>query len=54
MLKNYRTTITSDIQGEELQDIEKRESIISVDDNDENYVNNNKENEYRLDDYIKK
>ena len=53
-LKNYRTTITSDIQGEELQDIEKRESIISVDDNDENYVNNNKENEYRLDDYIKK
>jgi len=58
-IKNFRTTITSDIQGEELQDIEKRESIISVDDNDndnddENLNNKNKENEYSLDDYIKK
>ena len=54
-LKNYRTTITSDIQGEEMKDIETRESIISVDDNDdENNININKENEYSLDDYIKK
>ena len=58
-IKNFRTTITSDIQGEELQDIEKRESIISVDDNDndnddDNLNNKNKENEYSLDDYIKK
>ena len=28
-------TVTSDIQGEELIDIDKRESIISVDDNDD-------------------
>ena len=55
-IKNYRTTVTSDIQGEELRDIDKRESIISVDDNDDdNNINNiNKENEYNLDDYIKK
>ena len=54
-IKNFRTTITSDIQGEELKDIEKRESIISVDDNDDDNLNNkNKENEYSLDDYIKK
>ena len=54
-LKNYRTTITSDIQGEEMKDIETRESIISVDDNDDdNNININKENEYSLDDYIKK
>ena len=54
-IRNYRTTITSDIQGEELKDIDNRESIISVDDNDdENNISNNKENEYSLDDYIKK
>ena len=55
-IKNYRTTITSDIQGEELKEIEQRESIISVDDNeDDNNINNfNNENEYNLDDYVKK
>ena len=54
-IKNYRTTITSDIQGEELKDIDKRESIISVDDNDDDNINDkNKENEYSLDDYFKK
>ena len=53
-IKNYRMTITADIQGEELKDIDKRESIISVDDNDEDNNNIKKENEYSLDDYIKK
>ena len=52
-IKNYRTTVTSDIQGEELKEIDNRESIISVDDNDEtNNTNNNKEHEYNLDDYM--
>ena len=47
--------MTSDIQGEELKEIDNRESIISVDDTDENSnKNNNKEHEYNLDDYIKK
>ena len=54
-IKNFRTTVTSDIQGEEMKDIETRESVISVDDNDEeNNINISKENEYSLDDYIKK
>lgn len=54
-LKNYRTTITSEIQGEELKDIDKRESIISVDESDdENIISLNKENEYSLDNYLKK
>ena len=54
-IKNYRTTITSDIQGEEMKDIDTRESIISVDDNeDENRTNVHKENESSLEDYIKK
>ena len=54
-IKNYRTTITSDIQGEEMKDIDTRESIISVDDNeDENSTNVHKENESSLEDYIKK
>lgn len=54
-IEKYRTTVTSDIQGEELKDIDNRESIISVDDTDENTnMNNiNKEHEYNLDDYIK-
>ena len=52
-IENYRTTVTSDIQGEELKEIDNRESIISVDDNDDNNdTNNNKEYEYNLDDYI--
>ena len=38
-----------------MKDIETRESVISVDDNDEeNNINISKENEYSLDDYIKK
>ena len=54
-IKNYRMTITSELQGEEMKDIETRESIISVDDNDnENSNNINKENEFSLEDYIKK
>ena len=53
-IENYRTTVTSDIQGEEMKEIDQRESIISVDDNDDNNINNNKEHEYNLDDYIKK
>ena len=50
-IEKYRTTVTSDIQGEEMKEIDQRESIISVDDNDDN---NNKEHEYNLDDYINK
>lgn len=51
--EKFRTTVTSDIQGEELKDIDSRESIISVDDTDDNTnMNNNKEHEYNLDDYI--
>ena len=46
-------TITSEIQGEELKDIDLKENIISVDDNDEEN-NINKEKGYSLDDYIKK
>ena len=55
-IKNYRMTVTSDIQGEELIDIDKRESIISVDDNDDdnNNTDSNKNNEFSLDYYIKK
>ena len=54
-IEKYRTTVTSDIQGEELQEIDNRESIISVDDTDDNNDKNaNKEHEYNLDDYIKK
>ena len=53
-IENYRTTVTSDIQGEEMKEIDQRESIISVDDNDDNNINSNKEHEYNLDDYIKK
>ena len=53
-IENYRTTVTSDIQGEELKEIDNRESIISVDDNDENNNDKNKEHEYNLDDYIQK
>ena len=54
-IEKFRTTVTSDIQGEELKEIDNRESIISVDDTDENTnKNNNKEHEYNLDDYIKK
>jgi hypothetical protein len=53
-IENYRTTVTSDIQGEEMKEIDQRESIISVDDNDDNNIRNNKEHEYNLDDYIKK
>ena len=53
-IENYRTTVTSDIQGEEMKEIDQRESIISVDDNDDNNISNNKEHEYNLDDYIKK
>ena len=54
-VEKYRTTVTSDIQGEELKEIDNRESIISVDDTDENTgTNNNKDHEYNLDDYIKK
>jgi hypothetical protein len=53
-IEKYRTTVTSDIQGEEMKEIDQRESIISVDDNDENNINNNKEHEYNLDDYINK
>lgn len=53
-IEKYRTTVTSDIQGEELKEIDNRESIISVDDTDENIIDNNKEHEYNLDDYIKK
>ena len=53
-IENYRTTVTSDIQGEEMKEIDQRESIISVDDNEDNNVNSNKEHEYNLDDYIKK
>ena len=55
-IEKLRTTVTSDIQGEELQDIDNnRESIISVDDTDANTnINKNKEHEYNLDDYIKK
>lgn len=52
-IKNYRMTITSEIQGEELKDIDLKENIISVDDNDEEN-NINKEKGYSLDDYIKK
>ena len=51
-VENYRTTVTSDIQGEELKEIDNRESIISVDDNDDNNNDKNKEHEYNLDDYI--
>jgi hypothetical protein len=54
-IEKYRTTVTSDIQGEELKEIDNRESIISVDDTDDNNDKNcNKEHEYNLDDYIKK
>jgi hypothetical protein len=54
-IEKYRTTVTSDIQGEELKEIDNRESIISVDDTDDNNdKNDNKEHEYNLDDYIKK
>ena len=53
-IEKYRTTVTSDIQGEEMKEIDQRESIISVDDNDDNNINSNKEHEYNLDDYIKK
>ena len=53
-VEKYRTTVTSDIQGEEMKEIDQRESIISVDDNDDNNINNNKEHEYNLNDYIKK
>ena len=52
-IEKFRTTVTSDIQGEELKDIDNRESIISVDDTDDNTnMNNNKEHVYTLDDYI--
>ena len=54
-IEHFRTTVTSDIQGEELKEIDNRESIISVDDTDDNNdKNNNNEHEYNLDDYIKK
>ena len=52
-IEKFRTTVTSDIQGEELKDIDNRESIISVDDTDDNTnMNKNKEHVYTLDDYI--
>lgn len=54
-IKNYRMTITSELQGEELKDIDLKENIINVDDNDNDDENNiNKEKGYSLDDYIKK
>ena len=54
-IEKFRTTVTSDIEGEEMKELDTRESIISVDDNDDNNINNNnKEYEYSLDDYIKK
>ena len=54
-IEKFRTTVTSDIQGEELREIDNRESIISVDDTEDNTnINKNKENQYNLDDYIKK
>ena len=53
-IEKYRTTVTSDIQGEEMKEIDQRESIISVDDNDDNNINNNNEHEYNLDDYFRK
>ena len=54
-IEHFRTTVTSDIQGEEMKEIDNRESIISVDDADDNNdKNNNNEHEYNLDDYIKK
>ena len=54
-IEKFRTTVTSDIQGEELREIDNRDSIISVDDTEDNTnINKNKENQYNLDDYIKK
>jgi len=53
-IKNFRMTITSEIQGEELKDIDLKENIISVDDNDDVENNINKEKGFSLDDYIKK
>ena len=37
-----------------MKEIDKRESIISIDDSGDNNINNNKDHEYNLDDYIKK
>ena len=52
-IEKFRTTVTSDIQGEELKDIDNRESIISVDDTDDNTnMKNNKEHIFTLDDYL--
>ena len=53
-IEKYRTTDTPNIQGEEMKKIEQRKSIISVDDNDGNNINNNKDHEYNLNDFIKK
>ena len=54
-IEKFRTTVTSDIQGEELREIDNRDSIISVDDTEDNTnINKNKEHQYNLDDYIQK
>lgn len=37
-----------------MKKIKQRKSIISVDDNDGNNINNNKDHEYNLNDFIKK
>ena len=53
--KKLRTTVTSDIMGQELQDIDENQDRISVDDS-ENKIDNSKdkENEYSLKEYIEK
>ena len=53
--KNLRTTVTSDVMGQELQDIDENQDRISVDDSEDKIDDSeDKDNEYSLKDYIKK